>query len=121
MQFHVHAVDARQQVVSLTLEAVSEAAAVELARLKGLSVFSIKSTKGALAHRLQLRKAAHFPTMLFSAELASLREAGLTLVEALSTLAEKHDASGSGKVLAAILASIQRGEPFSQALGAWPR
>jgi general secretion pathway protein F len=117
MQFHVHAVDARQQVVSLTLEAVSEAAAVELARLKGLSVFSINSSKGILEKRI-FKKPSRFPTTLFSVELASLLEAGLNLVEALSTLAEK---GSQNPVLSGILVSIQRGEPFSQALAAYPQ
>ena len=67
MQYHVHAVDRRQQVVALTLEAVSEAAAGEMARLRGLTVFSVKP--GRRAFPLKLRK-ARFSTMLFTVELA---------------------------------------------------
>src|SRR5687767_5104740 len=86
MQFQVHAIDRRQQVVSLTLEAVSEAAAAEAARLKGLTVFSIRATRQVLSWTA---RKARFPTLLFTLELAALLDAGLNLVEALSTLAEK--------------------------------
>jgi len=115
MQFHVHAVDRRQQVVALTLEAVSEAAAAEVARLRGLSVFSVKPGKKVLAGRFRKPR---FPTMLFTIELASLLDAGLNLVEALSTLAEKtHDP----EVLGGLVAAIHRGEPFSKAVAHYPQ
>jgi len=115
MQFQVHAVDRRQQVVALTLEAVSEAAAGEMARLRGLTVFSVKPGKRVFAARLRKPR---FPTMLFTMELASLLDAGLNLVEALSTLAEKSQDSG---VLSGLVAAISRGEPFSQAIAGFPQ
>jgi general secretion pathway protein F len=113
MKFQVQALDARQQVVSLSLEAVSEAAARDLAGQQGLNAFFV-SEKG---FRLGVRRTARFSVGLFSAELMALLEAGLNLVEALQTLAEKDD----NDVLAAILAAIRRGEPFSQAVAALPR
>jgi general secretion pathway protein F len=123
MQFHVHAMDARQQVVSLSLEAVSEAAAMELARLKGLNVFSI-SARGTFPELRIKGRRSKFPTTLFSMELASLLEAGLNLVEALSTLSEKsaerHSEAETARVLSGIGAAIQRGEPFSQAVAGFP-
>src|SRR5262245_1908026 len=109
MRFQVQALDARQQVVSLTLDAASEAAAREKAGQQGLTVFFVKS-RG-------LTGAARFSVALFSTELMALLEAGLNLVEALQTLAEK----GSNEVLSSILAAIRRGEPFSQAVAALPR
>ncbi len=119
MQFELHAIDSRRQVVSLTLEAVSEAAALEAARLKGLAVFAVQGRSASL--KISFGKAAKVPTTLFSVELASLLEAGLNLVEALSTLADKAPAGESSRVLGAILGAIQRGEPFSQAIAAHPR
>jgi general secretion pathway protein F len=110
MQFQVKALDARQQVVSLTLDAASETAARENARQQGLNVFFVAG-KGFQ------RRAARFSVGLFSAELMALLEAGLNLVEALQTLAEKE----SSEVLNSILAAIRRGEPFSQAVAALPR
>lgn len=112
MRFQLQALDARQQVVSLTLDAASEAAARDEALQKGLTVFFVKSSG------LRVRaRAARFSVPLFSAELMALLEAGLNLVEAIQTLAEKE----SSEVLNAMLAAIRRGEPFSQAVAALPQ
>ena len=121
MRFEVHAVDARQQVVALTLDAASEAAARDAARVKGLEVFSVASK--SLGLRLPQR--SPFNSLLFSKELKSLLEAGLNLVEALQTLSEKDSAGkaaagGRSQVLSAIVAALHRGEPFSQALAGLP-
>ena len=110
--------DARQQVVALDLEAASEALAAEQVRSRGLNVVSLER-KGV---RLTLpKRKAKFPATLFSIELLSLLEAGLNLVEALQTLAEKEGSGERQEVLSTILAAINRGEPFSQAVAALPR
>ena len=114
MQFNVLAIDSRQQVVALALEAASEALAADQVRARGLTAIEIK----AAGFRVSLpKRKTKFPTTLFSMELLSLLEAGLNLVEALQTLAEKEPSD----VLSAILAAIHRGEPFSQAVGALPQ
>ena len=117
MRFNVLALDARQQVVALTLEAANDTVAADQARAKGLTVVSVES-KG---FRLGLpRRATRFPVMLFSVELVSLLDAGLNLVEALQTLAEKERRAEGQEVLSQILAAIHRGEPFSQAVAGLP-
>src|SRR5712664_662231 len=108
MQFEIHAVDRRQQVVALALEAASEQAALEAARQKGLTVFSVKALEARKVLRLLLKRRAAFPTMLFSMELMSLLDAGLNLVEALATLAEKNAGGESAQVLSGILSAIIR-------------
>ncbi len=115
MQFEVHAIDRRQQVVGRTQEAGSEAAAAEAARLRGLTVFSIAATKKVFAWK---PRKARFPTLLFTIELAALLDAGLNLVEALATLREK---SRDSQVLDGLVAAIQRGEPFSKAIAGFPQ
>jgi general secretion pathway protein F len=112
MKFSILAVDARQQVVALTRDAASEALAADQARARGLNVISLECKSIRIP-----RRRARFPATLFSVELLSLLEAGLNLVEALQTLAEKDN----NDVLAAILAAIHRGEPFSQAVAALPQ
>ncbi|HKU48066.1 MAG TPA: type II secretion system F family protein [Burkholderiales bacterium] len=112
MRFAILAVDARQQVVALNLEAASPELAADQARSRGLTVISLEGR----GFRLPVRK-ARFPATLFTMELLSLLEAGLNLVEALQTLAEKDN----NEVLASILAAIRRGEPFSQAVAALPQ
>jgi len=116
MHFSVLAVDSRHQVVALSLEAASEALAADQARARGLNVVSLERKGFALPKRK-----ARFPATLFSMELLSLLQAGLNLVEALQTLAEKESGGERAEVLSAILAAIHRGEPFSQAVAALPR
>jgi general secretion pathway protein F len=118
MQYNVLATDARQQVVALTVEAANETFAANQARAQGLTVVSIEPT--GIRWTLP-RRQPRFQTMLFSTELVSLLDAGLNLVEALQTLAEKERRSEGQQVLSAILAAIHRGEPFSQAVAAQPR
>jgi general secretion pathway protein F len=123
MQFNVHALDARQQVVALSLDAASESAARDMAESRGLSVFSVEGKRRAFALPA-LRRAGGFKTALFSVELLSLLEAGLNLVEAMQTLAEKDVAGRSNnsgqEVLSGMLAAIHRGEPFSRAVASFP-
>src|SRR5689334_4688455 len=119
MQFNVHAIDAQQQVIALSLEAGSEADARGMAEGRGLTVFSIEGKRGLALPRLG--RAGNFKTSLFSVELLSLLEAGLNLVEALQTLAEKDVAGERQQVLGGLVASIHRGEPFSKAVAAFPQ
>ena len=90
MQFNVLALDARQQVVALTLEAASDDARRRPgARQRAERGLASKQT----GFRLGLpRRSVRFPATLFSVELVSLLDAGLNLVEALQTLAEKEAA-----------------------------
>jgi general secretion pathway protein F len=120
MRFNVHALDAAQQVVALSIEAASEAAARDAAAERGLSAFSVQGAHRALALPRLARKSG-FRTALFTVELLSLLNAGLNLVEALQTLAEKEPAGERQDVLGGLVAAINRGEPFSQAVAALPQ
>lgn len=118
MHYKVLGVDARHQIVSLSIEAASAPLAAEQVRKQGLTLISLEST--GLRFSLARRK-ARFPSALFSMELMSLLEAGLNLVEALQTLAEKEAHGERQEVLSGMLAAIHRGEPFSQAVAAFPQ
>jgi general secretion pathway protein F len=119
MRFQINAIDARQAVVALDLDAGSAAMAVEAARNRGLTVLSVRPQ--ALAVPLPWRRSAGFPTLLFSIELVSLLEAGLNLVEALQALGAKEPQGERQVVLSGILEAIRRGESFSQAVGHFPQ
>jgi general secretion pathway protein F len=118
MRFDVLALDARQQIVTLTLEAASAAAATQEVQRQGLSLISLDSRglRVGLATR-----GTRFPTTLFSMELLSLLEAGLNLVEALQTLSDKEGGGERREVLSGLLRAIHRGEPFSQAVASFPQ
>jgi general secretion pathway protein F len=117
MRFDVIAVDARQQVVALELDAANAALAAEEVRSQGLSLISLES-RGV---RLSLARRKRFPATLFSMELVSLLDAGLNLVEALQTLTDKEGHGERQEVLSGLLAAISRGEPFSQAVAGFPQ
>jgi general secretion pathway protein F len=116
MQFNVLAVDASRKVVALALEAADESAAAAQVQARGLEPVSMERSGFSLP-----RRSMRFPVMLFSMELVSLLDAGLNLVEALQTLAEKERRAEGQQVLGGILGAIRRGEPFSQAVAAQPR
>src|SRR3954468_16186038 len=120
MHFNVHALDAKQQVVALTLEAASAAIAREMAANRGLCVFNVEQ-KGGKRLALRVARKGAFKPVLFSIELLSLLDAGLNLVEAMQTLAEKEAAGERLDVLSGMVAAINRGEPFSKAVAAFPQ
>jgi general secretion pathway protein F len=119
MQFTILALDARQQVVALDLEAANAAIAADQARKQGLTLISLQAR--GLRLGAAFRRRARFPAMLFSVELMSLLDAGLNLVEALQTLADKEGHGERQEVLSGMLAAINRGEPFSQAVAGFPQ
>lgn len=57
-----------------------------------------------------------FSAVLFTQELLALLEAGLAVVEAIDTLAEKENRPESRQVLERILGNLREGRPLSQAL-----
>src|SRR5258708_36657226 len=113
MQFNVHARDAQEQVMALSLEAGSEADARGMAEGRGLTVFSIEGKRQALGMP-RVRRGAAFKTSLFSIELLSLLEAGLNLVEALQTLAEKDPPGEHPQGPGGPVASLHRPEALSE-------
>ena len=119
MRYAVSAVDARQEVVSLELEAASRAQAAETARSRGLAVLEVRAQ--GLGTPWTPWRAAPLPVAQFSVELLALLEAGLNLVEAVQALAEKHPPGERQAVLAGLLAGIRRGEPFSEAVAGFPQ
>src|SRR5262245_63885773 len=122
MEFLVNAVNARREIVSLRLQAASAALALEQAKSSGLSVLSVRARGFSFSSSFSPFKGrAHFPVTLFSIELMALLEAGLNLVEALQTLAEKEAEPGRREVVQGLLAAIRRGEPISRAAAGYPQ
>lgn len=116
MKFALKAVDAGRQVVALELEAIDEAAALSLAHERGYAVLAARR-KGLPG--MGARPSA-FPATLFTIELLALLEAGLNVVEALQTLAEKEPRGAHRQVLFGLLAALERGESLSQATEHFP-
>ena len=70
--------------------------------------------------RLKPARPVDFDLLLFSQELLSLLEAGLTLTEALDALHEKEKRAGTAAVLEQLRGRLAEGQRFAAALAAQP-
>lgn len=116
MRYRVKALHPGAGVTALTVEALDEAEAASRLQREGAQVLSVVAERG---HWLSARR-ARFPLLLFTQELIALLDAGLTLTEALETLAEKETRAESRQLIERLLATMREGRPFSAALAAQP-
>jgi len=110
----------QQGIVQLQVEAEDAEHARRQAENQGLRVVSIRGQGGVL-RALPVRRAPVFDLVLFSQELGTLLSAGLPLIDALESLAEKAPNASSRKVLEALVRQLYEGRSLSQALGEQPR
>ncbi|MBW8328621.1 MAG: type II secretion system F family protein [Thiobacillus sp.] len=114
MRYRIKALRPGAGVAALTVEALDEAEATARLQREGVQILSIVAERsGWLASRR-----ARFPLQLFTQELIALLDAGLTLTEALETLAEKESRPESRQLIERLLATMREGRPFSAALAA---
>jgi general secretion pathway protein F len=118
MHFQVKALRESEGVVALALEALDRADAERQVRALGYTVLAVRPAR-TLVGRLGTRR-ARFPLVLFSQELVALLNAGLTLVEAIETLAEKEHRPDTRKALEGIMARLREGHPLSMAMRQYP-
>ena len=108
---------------SMTLQANDALHAQILAEAQGYSVLATRAL-GGMAGKLggkRLFKRANFNLMLFSQELLSLLDSGLSLVEAIEALAEKEVNLETRTVLDQVMAGLYEGLPLSKALERFPQ
>lgn len=121
MQYQIKAVNGSQAIVALTLDAPTPHAARQAAEQQGLRVLALRPARALPALGLFFgQRGAEFPLVLFSQELGTLLNAGLPLVSAIESLAEKETDGGTRKVLADLTRLLREGKSFSQALAAVP-
>lgn len=115
-QFEVKALKA-QSVVVLKLDAASSDDARSQATQQGVRVISVHALRQGWKPALRSQR---FNLVLFTQELLALLDAGLSLIEAVETLAEKaHDESQD--VLRKLTESLYQGQSLSQALQHFPQ
>ena len=115
-QFEVKALKA-QAVVVLRFDAASSEDARLQATQQGARVISVRPLQQGL--RFNWRR-SRFDLVLFTQELLALLDAGLSLIEAVETLAEKaHDESQD--VLRKLTDALYQGQSLSQALQHFPQ
>lgn len=117
MQFNLTVYREPDGVTSIQIDAADEQAALRQAVSSGYSVLSTQRSGG---WTFLGRREAAFPLLLVSQELLALLRAGLNLVEAFETLAEKEQDGGIKSTLDRILSELYSGKTLSAALEAFP-
>lgn len=118
MRFQLRAISSDGRIESLDLQAFDEATARRQAESSGYTVLAVRHGPGWFAAWGGTN--ARFPVQLFSQELLVLLNAGLSLVMAIETLAEKERRGDFRTVLERIAAILREGRPLSTALGEFP-
>jgi len=110
MRFELRAITHDGRLESVDCQALDAQSARAQAESRGYTVLEVRARRSLVA------RSSRFPVQLFSQELLVLLAAGLTLVEALETLAQKEKRAEWRAVLAAVLTLLRQGHPLSAAL-----
>jgi general secretion pathway protein F len=119
MRFELKAIGPDGRVERLDFQAADRATAVQQLEGRGYTVLSVRAK--TLLGAPWRRGTERFPVALFGQELRVLLAAGLPLVEAIDTLAEKERRPEFRTLLAQIAGVLREGRPFSAALGEFPQ
>jgi general secretion pathway protein F len=111
MRFELRAITNEGRLESLDFQAVDEHSARLQAENRGYTVLEVRGRRS-----LALLPQARFPVQLFSQELLVLLDAGLPLVEAVDTLAQKERRAEWRALLGRMVGVLRQGQPFSAAL-----
>jgi len=119
MRYQVKAVKAGGGIVSLSLDARDDRDANDQAQAQGYVVLAVKPARALLAGRTI--GSGRFPIVLFTQELLALLRSGISLLEALETLAEKESRGATAAVLIGLTDRLKEGQSFSSALQTFPQ
>jgi general secretion pathway protein F len=114
VKFNAKVIAAGGEVVMVDIEASDRQDAASQLLAQGHVPLTLQ-TRGSWHPSLGQRR-PRLPLALFSQELLSLLQAGLAIVEALETLAEKETRPEIARVLRRILAALYEGRPLSYAI-----
>jgi general secretion pathway protein F len=117
MEFRIKALDHSHDIVACVVDAVDEADARRQLALKEFRVISLSPVR----HLRFLARAPQLQLAVFSQQLVSLLDAGLSLVEALEALAERESASGAHRTLERVLGRLYEGQTLATSLAEHPR
>jgi general secretion pathway protein F len=113
MRYKVKALRPGEGVLTLIVEAIDADEARAGLQRSGAQVLSVHAERSN-----RFKRHSHFPLMLFTQELIALLDAGLSLTEALETLAEKEHKPESRQMIDRLVQTMREGRPFSAALTA---
>ena len=118
MQYEVKALRGVEGLTLLKIDAATADEAIAQARSRGYSVISAQSARQWSA--LNTVRKPKFPLVLFSQELMTLLNAGLSLIEVLEALEEKEDQIHIKKTLQQLISYLYEGLNISDALEQLP-
>ena len=108
----------RMQPVSITIDAAEGIDARRQAESRGYAVLAVKPASGG--SRFRFNRTAPFPLLHFNQSLLILLKAGLSVVEAIETLADRETRADAKQVLVQLHDQLKEGKAFSTALEAQP-
>lgn len=115
MDYLVKAVRGKE-IVLLNISAAHANDAIAQAQAKGYSTIGASARTKSIANPFASHQNKKFPIALFSQELLALLDAGLNLVEAIESLAEKEQRLSIKHTLDLVLQALYQGHTFSSAL-----
>jgi general secretion pathway protein F len=118
MRFELKAIGPGGGVEAIDFQAPDEATARQNLEGRGYTVLSVRAKRTLAA---PWGGGERFPVALFSQELRVLVNAGLPLVEAIETLAQKERRDEWRGVMERLAAALREGRSFSAALEQFPR
>jgi general secretion pathway protein F len=116
LAFDIVGVAAHGGVSVARVHAASAQQAVQRAQLDGLRVLSCRPATAPRWARPRLQRAAKLDVALLAEELAALLDAGLGMVDALRTLAQKERSAHARTTVQAVADALTEGLPLSAAL-----
>ncbi len=122
--FSYQARDVSGKIVSGIQEALNEDNAVNSLMGRGLMVLSLQQKATASRSRNKVWKVKETDLVLFTRQLATMIEAGISLVQALTALYEQCDPKRQRSmrhVISDVIARVQSGETFNESVAKHPR
>ena len=122
--FSYQARDASGKIVSGIQDALNEDNAVTSLMSRGLMVLSLQKKAAANKTRKKVWKVKETDLVLFTRQLSTMVEAGISLVQALGALYDQSDPKrqkGLREVISDVTTRVQGGETFHESIGKHPR
>ncbi len=124
MTFSYQARDGAGNIVNGIQDAINEDNAVTSLMSRGLMVLSLQQKAAATRTKNKIWTVKETDLVLFTRQLATMIEAGISLVQALTALYEQCDPKRQANlrnVISDVTARVQGGETFHESIGKHPR
>lgn len=122
--FSYQARDATGKIVSGSQDALNEDSAVSSLMSRGLMVLSLQQKAAASRARKKTWTVKETDLVLFTRQLATMIDAGISLVQALTALYDQCDPKrqrGLREVISDVTTRVQGGETFNESIAKHPR